>query len=147
MLCKRFKKFQRPRLQILISDLTNLRKYNNESLVDYITRAEDMQLNLSEVDESISEKMFVSILLKGLPREFECFCTLVNNGQDKTLDEIKRDLIKFESEKRNDRNTEKSESVFLSMIELVLIVTRGGILQIFAVHNDRNLTKGNLIQK
>ena len=30
------------------------------------------------------------------------------------MDEIKRDLIKFESEKRNDRNTEKSESVFFT---------------------------------
>ena len=73
-----------------------------------------MQLNLSEVDESISEKMFVSILLKGLPREFESFCTLVKYGQDKTLVEIKRDLIIFESEKRNDRNTDKSESVFFT---------------------------------
>ena len=114
VLCQRFKSFERPRLQKLISDLTNLRKYNNESIVDYITRAEDMQLYLSEVDESISEKMFVSILLKGLPREFESFCALVKYGQDKTLDEIKRDLISFESEKRNDRNTEKLESVFFT---------------------------------
>ena len=58
--------------------------------------------------------MFVSILLKGLLREFESFCTLVKYGQDKTLEEIKRDLINFEIEKRNDRNTEKSESVFFT---------------------------------
>ena len=114
VLCKRFKRFERPRLQKLISDLTNLRKYNNESIVDYVIRAEDMQLNLSGFDESISEKMFVSILSKWLPREFERFCTLVKYGQDKTLDEIKRDLINFESEKRNDRNTEKSESVLFT---------------------------------
>ena len=112
VLCKMFKGFERPRLQKVISDLTNLRKYSNESIVDCITRAEDMQLNISGVDESISEKMVVSILLKGLPREFESFCNLVKYGEDKTLDEIKRDLINFESEKRNDRNTEKSESVF-----------------------------------
>ena len=37
-----------------------------------------MQLNLSEVDESISEKMFLSILLKGLPLEIEKFFTLEN---------------------------------------------------------------------
>ena len=91
MLCKRFKSFERSRLQKLIYDLTNLRKYNNEIIVDYITRAEDMQLNLSEINESISEKMFVSILLKGLPRDFESFCTRVKNGQDKRLDEIKCD--------------------------------------------------------
>ena len=114
VLCKGFKSFETQRLQKLISDLTNLRKYNNESIVDYITRAEDMQSNLSEVDESITEKMFVSILLEGLPREFESFRTLVKFGQDKVLDEIIRDLINFESEKRNDRNTDKSESIFFT---------------------------------
>ena len=66
-----FKSFERRRLQKQISELTILRKYNNESIVDYIPRAEDMQSKLSEVSESISEKMSVSILLKGLPREFE----------------------------------------------------------------------------
>ena len=58
--------------------------------------------------------MFVSIILNRLPSEFESFCTLVKYGQDKTLDEIKRDLINFESEKRNDRNTDNSESVFFT---------------------------------
>ena len=91
-----------------------MRKNNNESLEDYFNRTEDMQLNLSEVDESISEKMSVSILLKGFPLEFESFCTLVKYGKDKTLDEYKRDFINFESEKHNDRNTEKSESVLLT---------------------------------
>ena len=56
MLCKRFNSFERPRLQKLLSDFENLRKYNKESIIDYITRAKDKQLNLSEVDESISEK-------------------------------------------------------------------------------------------
>ena len=60
VLCKRYKSLERLRLQKLMSDLTKLRKYSIEKSVDYITRAEDMQLNLAEVDESISEKMLVS---------------------------------------------------------------------------------------
>ena len=40
VLCQRFKSFEGPRLQKLISNLTSLRKYDNESIVDYITRAE-----------------------------------------------------------------------------------------------------------
>ena len=112
VLCKRFRSFERPSLQKLISVLIKLRKYNNESIVDYITRAEDVQLNLSRVDESKSENVFVSILLKAIPREIESFCSLLKYGQDKTLDGIKLDLINFESERRNDRNTEISESIF-----------------------------------
>ena len=146
VLCKRFKSFERLRLQKLISDLTNLRKYNNENIVDYITRAEDMQLNISKVDESISEKMFVSMLLKGVPRENESFCTLVKYSQDKPLDGIKLDLINFESERRNCRNTEKSESIFFTNDRTCFNCHKRGILQNFVVHNNGNLTKRNLIQ-
>ena len=75
--------------------------------MDYITRAQDMQLNLSNVNESISEEIFVSFLLMRLPHEFQYFCILAKFGKDKFFDENKPDLISFESEKRNERNTEK----------------------------------------
>ena len=76
-LCDRFKRFERPRLQQLIEKLTSLRKDQNETIVDFITRAEDLQYNLSQVDEALSEQMIIPILLQGLPKEFETFCALV----------------------------------------------------------------------
>ena len=48
--------------------------------------------------------MFVPTFLKGRPREFENLCIVVKGGQEKSFDEIKRDLINFESEKPNKRN-------------------------------------------
>ena len=53
ILCKRFKSAERPRLQQLISVLTSIRIKANESVVDYITRAEELQHNLDEVDEGL----------------------------------------------------------------------------------------------
>ena len=119
-------------------------KCSYENIVDYITRAEDMQLKLSEIDELISEKKFVTIFMKRLPREFETSCTLVIYDQDKNLDENKRELINFESENQNKRNKKNQNPFSFPMIELVSIVTRGGILQKLAVHNGRNLTIKNL---
>ena len=99
VLCKRFKSFERPQLHKLIAQLTGLRKTSSESIVDYLTRADDMQYNLTLVNEGISEKKFVSILLKGLQKENENFATLVKYSKDeKTLEEIKRDLINFDNE-------------------------------------------------
>ena len=60
--------------------------------------------------------MFTSILLKGLPNEFDNFVTLVKYGsEDKSLDELKRDLINFDTVRRigSDRKN-ASESVFLT---------------------------------
>ena len=53
--------------------------------------------------------MFTSILLKGLPNEFDNFVTLVKYGsKDKSLDELKRYLINFDTERRikSDRKTQ-----------------------------------------
>ena len=111
VLCKRFKSFERPQLHKLIAQLTSLRKTSSESIVDYLTRADDMQYNLTLVNEGISEKMFVSIILKGLPKEYENFATLVKYSKDeKTLEEIKRDLINFD----NENVKTKTESVFFN---------------------------------
>ena len=56
-LCERFRSFERPRLQYLIEKLTSLRKEPSETVVDYITRAEDLQYNLQQVGEGVSEQM------------------------------------------------------------------------------------------
>ena len=111
VLCQRFKCFERPQLDKLIAQLTSLKKTSSESIVDYFTRADDMQSNLTVVNERISEKMFISIILKGLPKEYENFSTLVNYSKDKkSLEEIKRDLINFDHEKVKT----KTESVFFN---------------------------------
>ena len=58
-LCDHFKSFKRPRLPKLIEKLTSLRrKDRNETIVDYITRAEDLLYNLSQVEEALCEQMF-----------------------------------------------------------------------------------------
>ena len=60
VLCQRFKSFERPRLQKLISNLTSLRKYNNESIVDYITRAELNRVEAFRVEPFHAVKPFRS---------------------------------------------------------------------------------------
>ena len=114
ILCKRFKSFERPRLQQLISDSTSIRIKANESVVDYITRAEKLQYNLDEVDEGLNEKMFLSIILKTLPKEFNTFCTLVNFSKDdnRSMKKIKKNLLNFESDHRNEK--EETEHSFIS---------------------------------
>ena len=79
--------FKRPHLHKLIAQLTSLRKTSSESIVYYLTRADDMQHNLTLVNEGISEKMLFSIILNGLPKEFENFATIVKYSKDeKTLE-------------------------------------------------------------
>ena len=116
VLTKRFRSFERPRFQKLVSEITSLVKRDDEILIEYITRAEELQFNLNQVNEGLSGKMFTSILMKGLPIEFDNFVRLVNYGsEDKSLDELKQDLINFDTERRIESDRKNaSESVFLT---------------------------------
>ena len=63
VICDRYKSCERPRLQQLIEKLTNLKMIVYESVIDYITRAEELQRNLREVDEQVIQPMLISIIL------------------------------------------------------------------------------------
>ena len=63
-LWKKFKTFEGPQLHKLISELTSLKKNIYESIVDYLTRADDMKYNLTLVNEGVSEQMFILIIMK-----------------------------------------------------------------------------------
>ena len=103
------KSFERPQLYKLISELTSLKKSLNESRVDYLTRADDMNYNLTLGNEGKSEKMFISIIVNGLPKEYESFTTLVKlSKKEKSLEEIQRDLTNLD----NENVQKKSESIF-----------------------------------
>ena len=56
VLTKRLLSFERPRLQKLVSERTSLVKRDDESLIGHITRAEDLQCKLNQVNEGLSEK-------------------------------------------------------------------------------------------
>ena len=112
-MCDRSKSCERPRLQQLIEKLTNLKMILNESVIDYITRAEERQCNLREVDEQINEPMLISIILKGLTDDFDSFVTICKfNRDEQNLDSFKSDLVNFENDKKQRSNDERPESTF-----------------------------------
>ena len=71
-----FKSREDPRIHQLWNKLTNLRLNSQESMRDYLMRAEKLQLNLTDVGENVSEQMLCSVVLKGLPNSFASFVTV-----------------------------------------------------------------------
>ena len=82
-----------------------------ENVIDCITLAVELQVNLREVDEQVSERMLISFLLKGLTVDFDNFVTIcIFSKDEQNLDSIKRDLVKFDYDKRQCRIDERRES-------------------------------------
>ena len=100
VLRKSFKSFKRLGLRELNFELANLEINSNETVIDCLTRAEEIQYILEQVNKGVSEKMLTSIILKGIPKQFETFSTIAKFSRDeKHLDELKRDLVSFDSER------------------------------------------------
>ena len=68
--------------------------YSQESMRDYLMRAEELQLNLTDVGENVSDQMLCSVVLKGLPNSFASFVTVFKfSHEDKTFADLKRDIL------------------------------------------------------
>ena len=49
---------------------------SQEIMRDYLMRAEELQLNLSDVRENVSNQILCSVVLEGLPNSFASFVTV-----------------------------------------------------------------------
>lgn len=79
-LMSHFKGTERPRIQHLLSQLTSLRMGATETMPDYLLRAEELQIELAQVGESLSQNMLCSMVLQGLSSEYDSVRTVVSLG-------------------------------------------------------------------
>ncbi|PIK39827.1 hypothetical protein BSL78_23335 [Apostichopus japonicus] len=72
------------RIISLYTELTSLKKANDESVTDYMIRAETAATSLKTSGEVISDSLLIAMVLKGLPSEFKSFSTVITQ-KDKVL--------------------------------------------------------------
>ena len=67
----------KPRIISLYTELTSLKKAENETMMDYIIWAETAATALKAADEVISDGLLIAMVLKGLPNAYKTFSTVV----------------------------------------------------------------------
>ena len=65
----------KPKVISLYTELTSLKKGDNENVTDYMLRAETAATALKTAGEVISDSLLVAMVIKGLPVEFKSFST------------------------------------------------------------------------
>ena len=86
----------KPRIISLYTELTSLKKQENEPIVDYVIRPESFATALRNAEEAISDALLIAIVLKGLPSEYDTFATVVQREKQVTFAEFKSALRSHE---------------------------------------------------
>lgn len=82
-------------------ELTTLKKTDNESIVDYVIRAETAATALRNADESVSDALLIAMVLKGLPSNYKTFSAIVvQREKQMTFAELKVSLRSYEESER-----------------------------------------------
>jgi len=91
----------KPRIIALYTELTSLRKSSTESVTDYVIKAETAAAALRNAEETISDGLLISMVLKGLPDEYKSFVVVITQSDKQmTFTEFKVALRNFEDTER-----------------------------------------------
>ena len=104
MLCEYYQGKGKPRIIALYTELTSLKKGESESTTDYMLRAETAATALKSAEEVISDCLVIAMILKGLPRSYKTFSTVViQREKPMTFSELKTALRNYEENEKSCR--------------------------------------------
>ena len=95
----------KPKIISLYCELTSLKKSTNETVTEYMLRAETTATRLKQAKENVSEGLLIAMVLKGLPDSYKAFSTIITQA-----DEDKMDFQKFKVSLRSYEESEAARS-------------------------------------
>lgn len=108
----------KPRVVSLHCELSSLQKASNETVTDYIIRAETIFTSLRRADEHIRDGLQIAMVVKGLPDSYKPFVVHITQTNDVvTFSEFKTKLRSYESTekyRKSDANAEEDNVMKMS---------------------------------
>ena len=87
----------KPRIITMWRQLSRLTKGSNETVTEYVLKAEQLAAALKAANENVSDSLLIAMVLDGLPREFMAFVTVITQTETVlSFQKFKQQLRSFE---------------------------------------------------
>lgn len=107
----------KPRIINMYTSLTQLRMTDNESVTDYLIRAENIITALRDAGETMSDGLTIAMILRGLPDAFKPLAVhITQNEDDVTFTDFKRRLRIYEEAEKM-KGIESTDNVMKAHIK------------------------------
>ena len=101
----------KPRILNMYTSLTTIQMADNETVTDYMIRAENIISSLKDAGENMSDGLLIATILNGLPDSFKPLAVHVTQNEDSvTFSDFKRRLRVYEESEKM-RTTGSTDSV------------------------------------
>ena len=101
----------KPRIITLYTELTSLIKGSDESITDYVLRAETAAAMLKAAKEIISDSLLVAMVLKGLSDDYQALVAVVTQSESEySFQKLKQALRSFEETERHKMTQERGNT-------------------------------------
>ena len=97
----------KPKIISLWCELTSLKKNKEESVTEYMLRAEKSAARLKQAEETVSDGLLIAMVMKGLPDSYKAFCTIITQA-----DSDKMDFAKFKTSLRAYEESENARDQY-----------------------------------
>ena len=110
----------KPRIITLYTELTSLKKGSDETITDYVLRAETASTMLKSAGEEVSDSLLVAMVLKGLPAEYQPFVAIVTQSEEDYA------FAKFKASLRSFEETEKHRMSYVDGDDKIMKIASDG---------------------
>ena len=101
----------KPMILTLYNNLCNMKYIPDQGLTEYISRAERLASSLKNANETVSDSLLISMVLKGLPVSYNSFIVVITqSAKDYSFVEFKSAIRNFSENEKSRISTASSSS-------------------------------------
>ena len=92
----------------LLLDLTKLKKGENETIDEYLTRAQGLSQQINELGKQVTERELVRYIVEGLPDKYETITLALSANRGIRFIDLRQTLMNFEKKEKDKKNEFKA---------------------------------------